>query len=248
MSKQPRRSHSRAATREGASYDGTRRPEPDEAPFEHESNGEPVRVESEGIRVRETVAADVGVREARGRFGGLDLPATLVGMLAALAFLVLFGGIVGAAIGAIGYQAGLSGNEEELSVGGLIGGLAALALAYLLGGWTAGRIARYDGPRNGLMTGVWTILLAAVLSGLGAWLGDEYDVLSRVDLPQWFSDDALTLGAIITGVIAVATMLVAGALGGAWGERYHRRADAAIALTRRGGLGIAPEREDRVQR
>src|SRR3954466_13013697 len=62
---------------------------------------------------------DVGVEGGRGppgggggpaapsRFGGMDIPATLVGMLAALALLTLLGGIVGAAVGAIGYQTGL---------------------------------------------------------------------------------------------------------------------------------------------
>ena len=204
-------------------------------------DGQAVRVESERIRVRGR-RADVGIREARARFGGIDLPATLVGMLTALAFLVLFGGLVGAAIGAIGYQTGLSGNEEELSLGGLVGGLVALLLAYLLGGWTAGRIARYDGPRNGLMAGVWTIVLAAILAALGAWLGDEYNVLRNVELPNWFSRDALTTGAIVSGVVAVATMLLAGFLGGGWGERYHRRADEAIAATREGGLYRDEER------
>jgi hypothetical protein len=194
-----------------------------------------VDVEGDGVGVRDA-RRDVGVSEARRRFGGIDLPASLVGMLSALAFLVLFAGLVGAAIGAIGYQTGLSGNEEELSVASLVGGLVGLFSAYLLGGWTAGRIARYDGLLNGAMTGVWTLVLAAILGGLGAWLGSEYDVLRNVDLPQWFSRDALTAGAIVSGVLAIAAMLVGGALGGAWGERFHRRADATIAETRPGGI------------
>ena len=199
----------------------------------------PVRITADRVH---SERLDVGVGEARRRFGGLDVPASLVGMLTALAFLVLFGGLVGAAIGAIGYQTGLEGNDEELSVGGLVGGLLALALAYLLGGWTAGRIARYDGPLNGAMTGVWTIVLAAILSALAAWLGSEYDVLRNVDLPQWFSRDALATGAIVSGIVAVATMLAAGALGGGWGERFHRRADQAIVATRSGGIGLETER------
>jgi hypothetical protein len=190
---------------------------------------------AEGVRVRDA-RRDVGVAEAQRRFGGIDLPASLVGMLTALAFLVLFAGLVGAAIGAVGYQTGLSGNEEELSLASLIGGLLALFLAYLLGGWTAGRIARYDGPLNGAMTGVCTLVLAALLAGLGAWLGSQYDVLRDVDLPQWFSRDALTAGAIVSGVLAIAAMLVGGALGGAWGERFHRRADTTIAATRPGAI------------
>src|SRR4051812_46877106 len=50
---------------------------------------------------------DVSVEAARRRFGGIDLPASLVGMLTALAMLTLLGGLIGAAIGAIGYQTGL---------------------------------------------------------------------------------------------------------------------------------------------
>lgn len=106
----------------------------------------------------------------------------------------------------------------------------------------AGRIARYDGPLNGAMTGVWTLILAAILAGLGAWLGSEYNVFRNVELPQWFSRDALTAGAIVSGVVAVAGMLLAGALGGAWGERFHRRADATIATTRPGGVEVGATR------
>jgi hypothetical protein len=168
----------------------------------------------------------------RDTFGGVDFPASLVGMLTALATLVLLGGIIGAAIGAIGYQTGLSGdNVEDIGLASLIGGIAVIFVAYLIGGWTAGRIARYDGARNGLMTGVWTIILAAVLSALAYFFGNEYDVLRNVDLPQWFDRDALTTAAIVSGVVTVATMLLAGLLGGLWGSRYHRVADESLLDT-----------------
>ena len=178
---------------------------------------------------------DAGVREARRRFGGLDIPATLVGMLTALALVVLLGGIVGAIIGGIGFQTGVKA-KEELSIGALIGGLITLFIAYLIGGWTAGRMARYDGRRNGLMTALWAILLAALLALFGVWLGAQYNVLERLNLPQWFSSNAFTTGAILSGIFAIIIMLVAGLLGGQWGERYHRRADAAIVATREGGI------------
>src|SRR5436190_2220937 len=70
------------------------------------TRGSGVDVRDEGVRSG-AVADDVGVREARDRFGGLDVPGTLVGMLAALALLVLLAGLIGAAIGTIGYQTGL---------------------------------------------------------------------------------------------------------------------------------------------
>jgi hypothetical protein len=185
--------------------------------------------EAEAVERRETARPLHPIAAARDRFGGIDLPAGLVGMLTAIAVLVLLGGIVGAAIGAIGYQTGLSGdNVDDISLASLIGGLVVLAIAYLVGGWTAGRIARYDGARNGLMTAVWTIVLAGALSALAAWFGSEYDVFANVQLPQWFDRDALTSTALASGVAAVATMLVAGLLGGLWGTRYHRLADQTL--------------------
>jgi hypothetical protein len=169
------------------------------------------------------------ITAARDRFGGVDFPASLVGMLTALAMVVLLGGLVGAAVGAIGYQTGLSGdNVEDISTASLIGGLVVLFVSYVVGGWAAGRIARYDGARNGFMTGIWTLILAAILAGLGVWLGDEYDVLANVDLPQWFNEDAVTTAAIVSGVIGAVTMVVGGLLGGLWGTRYHRLADETL--------------------
>ena len=192
------------------------------------------------VRVRDVspraAGRDPAVRAARDRFGGIDWPATLVGTLTALAVLILLGGLIGAAIGLVGYQAGLEDAAEDISIASLIGGLVTLFVAFVIGGWAAGRMARYDGARNGLMTAVWAVVLAAILSALAAIFGAEYDVFRNVELPQFFSRDALTIGAIVSALIAIAVMLLAGLLGGKWGERYHRRADATIVGTREGGV------------
>jgi hypothetical protein len=174
-----------------------------------------------------------GIHAARERFGGIDIPASLVGMLTALSSTLIIAGLIGAAFGVVGYQRGLdqSGLEqraEDLSNWSLLGGAAVLFVAYLIGGWAAGRMARYDGARNGFATGIWTLVFAGILAGLGAWAGSEYDVFRNVDLPQWFTADAFTTAAIVSGVVAILAMFIGGTLGGAWGERYHRRADRTI--------------------
>jgi hypothetical protein len=173
-----------------------------------------------------------GIHAARERFGGVDIPASLVGMLTALSTVLILAGLVGAAFGVVGYQTGLEENAEDLSIGSLIGGVAILFVAYLIGGWAAGRIARYDGARNGFATGIWTLVFGAILAALGAWAGSEYDVFQNVELPQWFDSDALTLPAILSAAGAIVAMFVGGVIGGMWGERYHRRADTTIADTR----------------
>src|ERR687895_516475 len=173
-----------------------------------------------------------GIHAARERFGGVDIPASLVGMLTALSTIIILAGLVGAAFGVVGYQTGLEENAQDLSVGSLIGGVAILFVAYLIGGWAAGRMARYDGARNGFATGVWTLIFGGILAALGAWAGAEYDVFENVELPQWFDSDAFTTAAIASGVGAIVAMFVGGIIGGFWGERYHRRADTTIADTR----------------
>jgi hypothetical protein len=207
------------------------------------SDQRPIEWTSDGARVTRGRLDDAPeVIRGRERFGGVDVPASVAGALVAIASAVLLGGILGAAIGGFGYQWGVEvdGIERELSAGGLVAGVLVLFLAFVAGGWAAGRMARFDGPRNGLLTAVWVLLLAAVLGGLGAWLGSRYDVFAEVDLPQWFSGDALTAAALASGIASAAAMLLGGLLGGRLGERYNRRADAEMLAVRAGGLRREP--------
>jgi hypothetical protein len=185
---------------------------------------EHLRIDDEGRAVR--------VVDVHQRFGGFDAGASIAGALAALGATVLIGGILGG-IGTIGYQLDLERGTEELSAAGLIGGLVTLFVAFLIGGWVAGRMARYDGGRNGLMTAVWFILAAAALAAIGAWLGDRYNVFDDLAVPRWFSDNATTAVAIISGVGAAVVMLAAGFVGGLLGARYHHKADAYLAAEER---------------
>lgn len=186
---------------------------------DRDGGGTPV-TSSGSRRVTSEGEYDARRAEPTGRHRGIDIPATLAGMLAALGSLILLAGLLGAALGAIGYQTGLEGNRDELSIGGLIAGMLALFLAFLIGGWTAARIAQHDGPKHGLLTVLWFVILAAILAGLGALLGSEYNVFESLSLPQWFSSSALTIGAIISGIVALAAMLLGGWLGGKLGDRH----------------------------
>ena len=193
-----------------------------------------------GVDVR-VVGHDRGLTEVRRRFGGVDLPAALAGLLAAIGSMVLLGGIAGA-IGRVGYEYGLDGAEEEsLTVGGFVAGVVVLLVSFLIGGWVAGRMARYDGGRNGLVTALLFLALAAGLAALGTWAGSEYDVFDDIDLPQWFRSGEYTGQAIASAAVAIVVALVAAWFGGKAGERYHRRADETIVATREGGIGATTD-------
>ena len=162
---------------------------------------------------------------------GFDVSATIGGALAALGTLLLLSSLLGAILGAIGYQTGVEG--QELSVGGLIAGLVALLLAFLVGGWVAGRMARRRGGLHGLVSVLWIVLLAAVLAALAAWAGDRYDVMERVGIPNWFSPDAWAPLALLTGLLALGLMLLGGWLGGRWGERRGSVSGVEVVETHR---------------
>lgn len=167
--------------------------------------------------------ADKVVGAQRSAF---DLPATIGGALAALGTLLLLTSLLGAAVGSIGYLTGVDGTD--LSIGGLVAGLLALTAACLVGGWVAGRIARHRGALHGLVAVLWLVVVAAALAALAALAGDEFNVIDRVGLPNWFSQDAMTGAAIGTGLLALALMLLGGWLGGRLADRH--RADAAVEV------------------
>jgi hypothetical protein len=170
---------------------------------------------------------------------GFDVPATIAGALAALGTLLLLSSIAGA-IGSVGYQSGL--EDDDLSIGGLVAGLVILVLAGLVGGWVAARIARRRGALHGLVAVLWLVVLAAVLAGLAAIAGDSFDIGDDVGLPTWFDEDSFTIGAIITGVVALLLLLLGGFLGGKLGDRGRHDGSVTLVETRhavsehRGGI------------
>ncbi len=175
-----------------------------------------------------------GIRAAKDRFGGLDVPASLTGMLVAFAMLLILAGLASAAFGAIAFQTGTTGNQTELSVGALITAGVVLFVAFLIGGWAAGRMSRYSGAINGFMVAVWFLLLLAVLAALGAIAGDAYNLfdnlqVAKANLPNWFSADTVTTGAIVSAIAFAVVMFLGSIIGGLWGQHFHSKADEIIA-------------------
>ncbi len=169
-----------------------------------------------------------GREGAKGRFGGLDVIGSLFGALVTIACLVIIGGVLAAVFGtqAASFDTSLSSLEDVLTESTIIAAVT-LFLSCFIGGWAAGRSARFDGVGNGLMTVVWVLGIALVLGGLGAWVGDEYDVFANVDLPAVSTEDFQLWGSVALAA-ALVLMLVGAALGGALGESWHRRADRAM--------------------
>jgi hypothetical protein len=173
----------------------------------------------------------------RERFGKADLLASIVGMFAGLGTLVFLSALIAAGRASLDYQLNLlnaEGGLDEGSMAGLLIAFAVVFASFLVGGFAAGRMARYDGGANGMGAGLWMLLLVAIFAALGAWVGAEYNAFSRVDLPNWFAQidsDDVTAFAIVAAVVLAVGTLAGGYVGGRLGELYNRRVDAAIVST-----------------
>jgi hypothetical protein len=141
-------------------------------------------------------------------------------------------GLLSAAGAAFGFSdvsdAEAEANAETIGIVGALLLLVVFGLAYYLGGYVSGRLSRFDGARQGLA--VWGIGLAAtiLLAAAALLFGEEYNIYERLNLPRIPIDEGdLTLGAVIALVCVLLGTLVAAAVGGKAGERFHRKVDRA---------------------
>jgi hypothetical protein len=176
---------------------------------------------------RGTMAA---VRERqREEFGGIAWGSAFFGWLTATGLGAILTGLLAAAGAALALTEGtgsLRDDAETIGLGAGIAFLVVLAIAYFCGGYVAGRMARFDGARQGVGVFAWAILIAVALGIAAAIGGNEYNVLERLDLPRLPVDSGdVTTGGIIALAAGLLTMLLAAVLGGQTGERFHRKVD-----------------------
>jgi hypothetical protein len=177
----------------------------------------------------ERTGRDLHTRQ-RDEFGGLNWGSAFFGWLVAIGVATLLTAILSAAGAAIGLtKTSPSQASSSADTIGLVGGilfLVVLLVAYYAGGYVAGRMSRFDGPRQG--AGVWVIglLVTVLLAVAGVLLGAKYNVLSKLNLPHIPIDEgSLTAGGLIALVAVVLGTLLAAVAGGKAGTRYHRKID-----------------------
>lgn len=171
----------------------------------------------------------------RELYGGVDWLAGFIGfVLTAVVGTGLF-----AVASLVLVQLGVSPSFEGITldstvITGLVLAGVVLFLSYLIGGYVAGRMARFDGGINGIMVVIWTIIigvLAGVVGGVfgtvlpGDFVASLRDVVLLVYNTAGAASANLGYTALGIGIAAVLLALLGAFVGGRMGTRYNREID-----------------------
>jgi hypothetical protein len=167
--------------------------------------------------------------EPQPRYERSPLLASLMGALAGLGMLLLIS--AGLTAGGlllnleVGFVIADAGVQELSGISLAIAAILILA-STLIGGFVAGRIARWGGTAVGIGSSLWFALMVALITGLGIWVGDAAGALDGLDLADRFSGIAtadLTTAAAIAGGGLFILALLGGLFGGRLGQTDGKR-------------------------
>lgn len=187
---------------------------------------------------------ETAVARQKERFGGIKVGSAFFGWLAATGMAVLLTALVAAAGTAVGLANNTDVNEAvnqaaqnsgTVGLVGIIVLLVILFLSYYCGGYVAGRMARFNGAKQGFMVWVWALIAAVVVAILGLVAGQQFNVLANLNsFPRIpINEGQLTTTSIIAAVVVAVVALVGAVLGGLAGMRFHRKVDRAGFTTDR---------------
>src|SRR5439155_27156507 len=203
-----------------------------------ETDAEQDSAMADDLRVRRTADPDLdrgaGMYEfPRRRMnirGGFSLPAIFTGALVAMGAMVIFMSITAGALAAAGIinKSGTATTPSLVRATVLtgVGLVVAQFLAYMWGGYAAGRMARGAGAINGLLVPIVATIVAGGIGVLVGYLGTSVHLAYSFQTTRLPIDRDLKihLGMAVAGA-GVFAMFVGGIVGGIRGARWHRRVE-----------------------
>jgi hypothetical protein len=124
---------------------------------------------------------------------------------------------------------GQAASNQTVGLVGIIVLLVILFVSYYSGGYVAGRMARFNGAKQGLMVWIWALIAAVIIAVLGMIAGEQFNILAQLNsFPRIpVNEGQLTTTSIIAAVVVAVVALVGAVVGGMAGMRFHRKVDRA---------------------
>lgn len=173
---------------------------------------------------RRLIGESGGTASPYPRFQRSGVIASLMGMLAGLGMLVVLTAVLAAGAILLNLEFDFidtAAEVREISVVGIVIAALVVLVSTFVGGFTAGRAARYGGIRLGLGSSLWLLIVFLLFAGLTLLLGVISDTFGGFDLADRLSlldRPDLVVAATITAVGLIVLALLGGLVGGRVGE------------------------------
>ncbi|WP_426572137.1 TIGR04086 family membrane protein [Aquihabitans sp. McL0605] len=183
---------------------------------------------------------------AEAGLGGVSPVSVLAGLVTAYGTFAVVAAIAGSVLASADVNTEFRTNDWTGS--GAVASVTAAAVllvAYLFGGYVAGRMARRRGALHGVLLFVATLIVGAVAGGIVAALTDDAAIRSNlrsIGVPT--TTDQITGVAVAGVILSLAAILLGSVLGGVLGERWHTRFAARLADPE---VGTSADERRRVQ-
>src|SRR3954449_3011290 len=189
----------------------------------HEADRTQVVDSGRGFGHEQAVPGDV-LEAERESYGGVKVGAAFFGWLTAVGMSVLLTALLAAAGAAVGVATGTvnqatsqaTQNPQTIGLWGAVALAVVLFVAYYCGGYVAGRMARFNGAKQGVAVWLWAIVIAVLVAIAAAVAGNKYNVLANLNsFPRIpVNEGTLSTGGIIALLAVALASLVGAILGG----------------------------------
>jgi hypothetical protein len=179
-------------------------------------------------------------------FGTISPLSVAAGVVSAYGAFAIVAAIVGAVLSRADVDTEF--RTDDFTSSGAVAALASavvLFLAYLFGGYVAGRMARRAGVLHGVLVFVTSIVIGAIVGGAVSAIADSTQIednLRSIGIPTtWDQVSDVAVAGVIVSLVAV---LLGSLVGGMLGERWHTKLARRVADPT---IGPAAERRERIE-
>ena len=169
-------------------------------------------------QVHKDIVRDAGI-------GSISLISVFAGVVTAYGTSAIVAAIVGASLSGTGVDTEFRTNDWTGSGAvALLAGAVTLLVAYLFGGYVAGRMARRSAVLHGIAVFVLSLVAGAVVGTVVGLVGDNQELkssLRNIGVPT--SADQVTGVAIVGVAVSLGAVLLGSVLGALLGERWHTK-------------------------
>lgn len=164
--------------------------------------------------------------------GGVSFGAILTGVVVAFGAMFVLTAVISGILVTLGLSENLtSGEQVDVGIATGVGIVAAQFLAYMWGGYAAGRMSRGAGTANGALVALVAVVIGVAVGAIATGIGATEDLRTPFNSSQLPADGEVLRWGAGLAIAAVAAMFLGAIAGGLMGSRWHTKLERRTVET-----------------